>query len=76
VHAASVGRARPGAPRRAGATAAADQVRYVDTAAWLCDADRGPLVVGDRLIDWDTHHLTVPYTRWLQPVVDEAVFGR
>jgi hypothetical protein len=36
---------------------------WIDTAAWLCDEDRCPVVVADILVYRDKDHLSVPFVR-------------
>jgi peptidoglycan/LPS O-acetylase OafA/YrhL len=55
--------------------AAADTVGFVDTTRWTCTDDVCPLIVGDLLVYWDTHHLSVPYAMWLQPALERQLFG-
>jgi peptidoglycan/LPS O-acetylase OafA/YrhL len=58
------------------ARAEVDGVAFVDTTRWMCTDDTCPLIVGHLLVYWDTHHLTVSYSRWLQPAIERALFDR
>ncbi|GAA1877819.1 acyltransferase family protein [Lapillicoccus jejuensis] len=44
-------------------------VPVLDPAPWLCTATRCPAVVGNVLVYRNESHLTVPFSRWLAPVL-------
>ncbi|GGI05957.1 acyltransferase family protein [Egicoccus halophilus] len=56
------------------ARATADGIAFVDTTRFVCAEGRCPLVVGDLLVYWDTHHLTVAYAHWVTPALGAALF--
>jgi peptidoglycan/LPS O-acetylase OafA/YrhL len=45
----------------------------VQPATWMCTSEACPAVVGDLLVYWDKHHLTVPFTSWLEPLLEDAL---
>jgi peptidoglycan/LPS O-acetylase OafA/YrhL len=56
------------------AAADATGAEFVDTTRWTCNHEVCPLVVGDLLVYWDTHHLTVDFSTWLTPIVAATLF--
>ena len=55
-------RAEAGVARAAG-------VPFVDPTSWLCGTEVCPVVVGQFLVYRDDSHLSVPFARWLGPVL-------
>ena len=44
-------------------------VPFVDPTPWLCGTEVCPVVVGQFLVYRDDSHLSVPFARWLGPVL-------
>jgi hypothetical protein len=42
---------------------------YADVTKLFCTADHCPVIVGNTLVYFDEHHLTVQYSRLLAPVI-------
>ena len=42
---------------------------YADVTKLFCTADRCPVIIGNNLVYFDQNHLTVEYSRALEPVI-------
>lgn len=50
-----------------------DQADFINTTDLLCTDTTCPLIIGDLLVYWDTHHLTTPTSHWLRPALHHTI---
>ncbi|MFG1990432.1 acyltransferase family protein [Actinoplanes sp. NPDC048988] len=54
--------------------AAKNGIRVINPTPWFCADRKCPIVVGNTLVYKDDNHMSLPYSRALTPVLDEALF--
>jgi hypothetical protein len=50
-----------------------EHINTIDPASWFCTTDVCPVIVGNILLNRDTSHMTPEWSRFIAPVLDNAI---